>query len=199
MPTGTFYVYALLDPRESPPRPFYVGKGNGSRAYAHLAEDGEGRKVQCIRAIKAAGQEVVVKQLVSDLCEPDALRIEAQLIAAHGTVETGGHLLNRVVPTGNGRSRRGDVAVPDGAIEKAQIGLDLLKEAILELAAANPAGITNASAVVTLGLQSDYNGEQRNYLSWSVFGILMREGKIRKVGRSNTAKYKHVRVGQVLT
>ena len=44
MPTGSFYVYVLLDPRKSPPMPFYIGKGSGSRAYAHLAEDGEGRK-----------------------------------------------------------------------------------------------------------------------------------------------------------
>lgn len=33
---GSHYVYVLLDPRESPPRPFYVGKGIFNRAYEHI-------------------------------------------------------------------------------------------------------------------------------------------------------------------
>ena len=197
MPSGTFYVYALLDPRASPPSPFYVGKGNGSRAYAHLAEDGETRKVRRIREIRSAGLEPIVKSLVTELSESEALRIEAQLISAHGTLETGGTLLNRVVPTGERRSRS-EVAVPQGSVEKAQIGLALLKESIRELAAANPDGITNSDAVLALGLQSDHKGEQRNYLSWSVLGILMREGSINKATRGAGARYKYVKVGQVM-
>ena len=54
MPTGSFYVYALLDPRTTPPKPFYIGKGNGPRAYAHLSEEGQGRKILRIREIRAA-------------------------------------------------------------------------------------------------------------------------------------------------
>ena len=73
-----------------------------------------------------------------------------------------------------------------------------MKQSILELAAANPGGLTNADAVLTLGLQSDHNGEQRNFLSWSLLGTLMREGSSRKVGRAGSARYKHVQVGQVL-
>jgi len=138
MASGSFYVYALLDPRESPPRPFYIGKGSGSRAYAHMVEDGEGRKIRRIRDIESAGYAVIVRQLVSDLAEPDALRVEAQLIAAHGTLETGGILLNLVVPSGDIEGRGSTVTVPPGAVEKAQLGLGLLKEAILELAAVNP-------------------------------------------------------------
>jgi uncharacterized protein len=200
MPSGTYYVYALLDPRTSPPKPFYIGKGHGSRAYAHLVEDGESRKVRRIREIRAAGVEVVVKQLVGELSEADALRVEAQLIAAHGTIETGGQLLNRVVPTGEAGARTVDVTIPDGSIEKAQLGLGLLKQAILELAAVNPSGITNADAVLALGLQSDHKGEQRNYLSWSVLGILMREGRVRKVSGAapRDSRYEFVKVGESL-
>jgi len=197
MAAGSFYVYALFDPLEDVTRPFYIGKGSGSRAYAHMDEEGQGRKNQRIRDIERAGSQVVVRQLVSGLAEADALRIEAQLIAAHGVVETGGCLLNRVVPTGVIRNRP-FIRVPPGATEKAQLGLEFLKEAILEVAAANPEGVTNAQVVNHLGLHSDYNGEQKNYLSWSVLGILMREGRI-KMERQNTPRvtlYHHVPIGK---
>ncbi len=196
MPSGSFYVYALFDPDE-PKTPFYIGKGSGSRAYAHMDEEGEGRKNQRIRQIQKAGKQVVVRQLVSDLSEIDALRIEAQLIAAHGVVETGGPLLNRVVPTGAVRERA-DITVPPGAAEKAQLGLELLKEAILEVAAVNAAGVTNAHLVNHLGLQSDYNGEQKNYLSWSVLGILMREGRVRMQRQVSPriTRYHHIEIGK---
>lgn len=32
---GRFYVYKLVDPRYTPPRVFYVGKGTGNRMYQH--------------------------------------------------------------------------------------------------------------------------------------------------------------------
>lgn len=198
MPSGTFYVYALLDPRENPPQTFYVGKGNGPRAYAHLAEDGENRKVRRIRDIAAAGKEPIIRLLATELAELDALRIEAQLIAAHGTVETGGPLLNAVVPSGEVTPRRADVVVPDGVPERAQLGLEMLKDAVLQLAAANPAGVSNADVVLELGLQSDHDGKHRNYLSWSILGILMREGRIEKVlgGSAAASRYKYVQVGR---
>jgi hypothetical protein len=201
MPTGSFYVYALLDPRENPPRPFYIGKGSGSRAYAHLSEDGQGRKNKRIREITAAGREVIVRQLVTDLSEAEALRVEAQLIAAHGIVDTGGILLNKVLPSGQAPARDISVTVPAGSVEKAQLGLTLLKESILELAAANPTGITNAHAVVTLGLQSDHDGKHPNYLSWSVLGILMREGRVKKItgASARDSRYEYVRIGQTGT
>lgn len=197
MPAGSFYVYALFDPRERRTQPFYIGKGSGSRAYAHMDEEGEGRKNQRIREIEREGKTVVVRQLVSGLAEVDALRIEAQLIAAHGVVETGGCLLNRVVPTGMVHERA-PINVPSGATEKAQLGLEFLKDAILELAAANPTGITNAQVVNHLGLHSDYNGEQKNYLSWSVLGILMREGRIimQRQEKPRVTWYRHVQIGK---
>ena len=62
------------------------------------------------------------------------------------------------------------------------------KDAVLELAKANPNGISNSDAASLLGLRSDYGGGSKDYLSYSVLGILMREGKLE---RSATNK-KHV-------
>lgn len=70
--------------------------------------------------------------------------------------------------------------MPSGVVEKAQIGLDLLKQAVFELAEANVQGITNSEVAKALGLQSEYAGGSKDYLSWSILGLLMREGKIRR-------------------
>lgn len=67
-----------------------------------------------------------------------------------------------------------------GAPEKAQLGLSLLKDAVLELAKANPSGIRNSDASKALGLESDYAGGSKDYLAWSLLGLLMREGKLRR-------------------
>ena len=62
--------------------------------------------------------------------------------------------------------------------EKAEKGLALLKESILEFLKQHPDGATNAQVVNALDLHSDQAGKQKNYLSWSILGILMREGKV---------------------
>ncbi|GAB4238045.1 MAG: hypothetical protein Kow00109_12270 [Acidobacteriota bacterium] len=110
-----------------------------------------------------------------------AVRLEAELIAAFGTVDAGGILLNKVLPSGLAKKARRNVTVPLGVREKAQIGLRLLKEAVLELAKANPHGITNADAASLLGLRSDYGGGSKDYLTYSILGLLMREGRIERV------------------
>lgn len=90
----------------------------------------------------------------------------------------GGLLINSVVPSGLGRKKRKNVVVPQGCVERAQLGLQLLKTAITDLAQANLEGITNADAASLLGLRSDYRGKQKDYLSYSVIGLLLPEGKI---------------------
>ena len=110
------------------------------------------------------------------------------IISAFGTIETGGVLTNAVVPSGLGGKSRKGVVVPQGAVERAQLGLDLIKTAILELAKANPDGITNSDAASLLGLRSDYRGKQKDYLSYSVLGLLMREGKVARVPDTNQHK-----------
>lgn len=188
MATNFFYVYALKDPCSSPAMPFYIGKGTGSRAFDHLVSPDATRKYARIKQIIATGVQPMVDILVEDLTEPQALRLEAELIAAFGTIESGGLLTNAVVPTGLGGKTRVGVVVPQGSVERAQLGLQLLKTAILELAKANPMGITNSDAASLLGLRSDYRGKQKDYLSYSVLGLLMREGKV--VRETETHKHK---------
>jgi len=185
---SSYYVYALKDPRQDPALPFYVGKGTGTRSYDHLVKPDDSRKGTRIREIEADGYQVLVTRLVDSLTEIQALRLEAELVAAFGTVDSGGLLTNAVLPSGLAAKVRASVVVPSGVREKAQLGLSLLKEAVLEFAKANPKGVTNSEAASLLGLRSDYGGGSKDYLSYSVIGLLMREGKVERDGSSR----KHV-------
>jgi hypothetical protein len=178
MATNFFYVYALKDPRTSPALPFYVGKGTGSRASDHLITPDATRKYARIKEIIEAGKQPMVDILVDDLTEAQSLKIEAELISAFGTLDSGGLLTNAVIPKGLGNKITGKLIVPQGCIERAQLGLELVKIAVLELAKANPGGIKNSDAASILGLRSDYRGKQKDYLSYSVLGLLMREGRV---------------------
>jgi len=72
--------------------------------------------------------------------------------------------------------QRNGIVIPQGAVERAQLGLVFLKVAVLELARANPEGITKSDGASLLGLRSDYRGRQKDYLSYGVLGLLLREG-----------------------
>ncbi len=115
------------------------------------------------------------------------LKLEAELISAFGIRKYGGLLTNKVRPNPNNISKRIKVNIPDGCYEKAQMGLELIKSAVMELAKANPEGIKNSDAAKYLGLQSDYGGGSKDYLSYSVLGILMKEGRLER-----NEKKKHV-------
>jgi len=67
--------------------------------------------------------------------------------------------------------------------EQAQEGLSLLRRSILKTIKNNPGGINNADIAKELCIQSDYQGSQKNYLSWSILGLLLNEGKVRRSGR----------------
>ncbi len=188
----TFYVYALKDPRINPAQIFYIGKGTGSRAWDHSINVDGTRKGVYIREIIDSGKKIIVTQLVEDLNETQALKIESELISSFGTIDNGGILYNTVIPKGVVRRVQKNINIPSGIIDKAQIGIKLLKDAIREFAEANPPGITNSDCAHYLGLQSDNEGKQQDYLTYSVLGILLKEGRLQSVRESNRRKYKSI-------
>ncbi|HRH76335.1 MAG TPA: GIY-YIG nuclease family protein [Cellvibrionaceae bacterium] len=158
MAQNPFYVYALKDPRQKPAKPFYIGKGTGNRAYEHQNEVSESDKSYVIQEIHDAGFKVLHTVISDNLTEEQALKIEAELIAAFGIRSQGGLLTNRIRPNPENISKKISVNIPEGCYEKAQMGLDFIKSAIMELVKANPSGIKNSDAAKYLGLQSDYSG-----------------------------------------
>jgi len=81
--SGGFYVYALIDPRDG--RAFYIGKGCGKRAHAHVLASRRGaepnpEKDLRIREIHDTGAAVVERVLRRFDSEWDALELERRLI-----------------------------------------------------------------------------------------------------------------------
>lgn len=186
-----FYVYALKDPREKPSRPFYIGKGTGNRAWEHQMNIDESEKGSLIKAILDSGHKVIHTIISDNLTEHQALKIEAELISAFGIRSQGGLLTNRVKPNPDNVSKHVKINIPDGCYEKSQMALRLIKSAVMELARANPNGIKNSDAAKYLGLQSDYGGGSKDYLSYSIIGLLMKEGKLKRTGNG-----RHVAVNE---
>jgi hypothetical protein len=75
-------------------------------------------------------------------------------------------------------------------IDKAAEGLELLKESILEHVAAHPDGIGNSEIARDLHLESDFQGKQKNYLTWSVIGLLVNDGQLVQEKRGRFAFYR---------
>ncbi len=77
-----YYVYLLSDPATN--EVFYVGKGTGNRIFAHLnaalARSDASDKLDRIRSILAAGQEVHHRIIRHGLTEKEAFEVEAALI-----------------------------------------------------------------------------------------------------------------------
>lgn len=192
MSERAYYIYALKDPRTSPAKPFYIGKGTGTRAWDHLVTIDETKKGKRIKEINADDREVLVTVLADDLAEHQALKLEAELITVFGVEEQGGLLTNVVVPSGSPIKGKASLIIPSGTVEKAQLGLQFLLDAIMETAKANPGGVTNSELSKGLGLQSDYAGGSKDYLTWSLLGLLMRTGKIKRQesGRKHIAQVK---------
>ena len=180
------YVYALKDPRKNPAQIFYIGKGTGSRKSDHIINIDKTSKGKFIEEIIKSGFEVIVTILSDSLTEIQALKLEAELISAFGIERNGGILKNSVSPSGKVNKNYSELNVPYGVYEKAQLGLQFLRTATLEFLKANPQGIKNNELAKYLDLQSDNNGKQKDYLSYSILGTLMKDNLIVK---SSDSKY----------
>lgn len=79
------YVYVYIDPRNN--APFYIGKGVGNRAFAHLEEASETEKVQKIRELRDAGLEPRIDILRYGLSDTEAALVEASAIDLIGKTQ----------------------------------------------------------------------------------------------------------------
>jgi hypothetical protein len=73
-----YYVYALIDPRDS--KIFYIGKGEGDRVFQHELEENDKAKNVLIREIQNAGLEVKKLIIRHGMKEDEAFNVEAALI-----------------------------------------------------------------------------------------------------------------------
>lgn len=181
---NNYYVYSLTDPR-NPTKPFYIGKGTSTRMFEHLDEKGDSDKNKLITEIETAGHKVICEKLIDNLDEISARKNEAQLISAFGLKVNGGCLLNIITPTGNiSKKTTIKYSLPIGCKEKAQIGLEWLKEAIHQFLKANPDGSWNSDIAKSLGLESSFNNSSKNYVTYSVLGLLMLENKVENIQKT---------------
>jgi hypothetical protein len=67
--------------------------------------------------------------------------------------------------------------------QKAERGLQLMQDAVIDLLSEHREGLTNAQIANELGLRSDYQGQHQGYLSWAVMGLLLNANKVEKRGR----------------
>ena len=73
--------------------------------------------------------------------------------------------------------------------DRAQAALVELKAAVVAEIDSSEHGLTHAALVKSLGLESDYEGKNRNYLSWSLLGLLLSEKKVRHRGQGQGKTY----------
>ena len=73
-----YYVYIYSDPVTKVP--FYVGKGKGNRAFAHLHDGSESDKAHKIAEIQARGRQPLIEILAFGLDEKAAYKVEAAAI-----------------------------------------------------------------------------------------------------------------------
>jgi hypothetical protein len=69
------------------------------------------------------------------------------------------------------------------------MGFALIKEAVLDHLKAHKEGLRNADLARHLGLESDHEGQQKEYLTYSVLGLLLRECQVERIKRGAKTFY----------
>lgn len=113
----TYYVYELIDPRDG--KPFYVGKGKGSRVDVHEKDARRGvysRKCNRIREIEGTGATIVKSVVKRFKVEDSAYAFEARHIAKLG-------MENLTNVTEGGRGGPGCVVDPETAADRERVAL----------------------------------------------------------------------------
>jgi hypothetical protein len=123
-----FYVYVYIDPRTD--RPFYVGKGFGKRAYAHLSPfNMTHQRTHFANTLRKMAREHVlprVRLLATGLSEGDAHAYERFFILALGRRDNNtGCLCNH---TNGGEGNCGRIASLEERFKKRQNALDMSSE-----------------------------------------------------------------------
>ena len=73
-----YYVYVYSDPDTH--QPFYVGQGQGNRAFSHLKEENNSSKVKMIKKIQKRGKQPLIQILAHGLDKITAEKVEAAVI-----------------------------------------------------------------------------------------------------------------------
>jgi hypothetical protein len=122
-----YYVYLLTDPETN--RVFYVGKGNGNRIFAHLAQalsaPTESDKLDKIRAIQAKGLQVKHTIHRHGLTEKEAFEVEASLIDFIGIDD-----LTNIVH-GHHSDNRGSMSIADIIAQYDAPSIEIVEPGIL--------------------------------------------------------------------
>ena len=69
------------------------------------------------------------------------------------------------------------------------MGLAHIKEALLDHLDAHKEGLRNADLARDLGLESDHEGQQKDYLTYSILGLLLKECQVDKLKRGTKTYY----------
>ena len=72
------YVYLYVDPRTD--KPFYIGKGQNNRVFAHLKDKSDSEKVKRIEELEELGLTPKIEILKHSLTKEEALLVEATAI-----------------------------------------------------------------------------------------------------------------------